>query len=546
MHITIRSISLAIFSISLVFLNQVSVLAQKGNKVVTVQETFEPSFRIEPLLHRITGRSGDVIPFEFTIESTNRTTNVEVVPIGLRQEITGGILHDAASPQADMIRLVTPNRLLLESNKSTKIEGVVRIPVGESKHYSFGIMVRDLGDQAPSNANTPNKTQATIRFVTQYVLRLDLQVEGSRGDQIQRIIVEDVKILSHKGRPQVQAILSNPTDTTFEFEFRSKISASPSDRSIKPIRMVMPIRSEVEDETRFIGRILPKSKIRMEEIVTDALASGQYAVESELYFENKIAAKKTHSIQVNAENFPAQEVLIAQVADGLQASPAQLELSQSRGGNRRLTVEFKNRSKFERSMTLKTVGLDGLAMTNATLQPSEFSLSAGASRKVTLTLKGQAKIEQAADYGFLSIESHAANKDFVESKQLPLALVYKKVSKTSLAVSPLAWDPNGKHPGFRTTIENNGEHHMPIEARLTLMSEEGIRIQSVAGFGKWLMPNAKESMLFRIDQPLLPGKYMIKCEIQTGEKPIVIDQEFAVSDVELAKPAKNLSAMQPR
>ncbi len=517
MQYTTRSISVACFCLCLVCWCETHVLAQRANKALTVQETFEPSFQIEPLLHRITGRSGDVIPFEFTIESANRTTNVEVVPIGLRQEITGGILHDPTSPHADMVRLVTPDRLLLESNKSTKIEGVVRIPNGESKHYSFGIMVRDLGAQPAANATSSTKTQATIRFITQYVLRLDLQVDGARGDQIQRINIDEVKIVPHNGRPQVQAILSNPTDTTFEFEFRSKIAASPSDRSIKPIRMFMPIRSDVEDETRFIGRILPRSKIRMESIISEALASGSYEIETELYFENKVAIKKTHSFQINAEDFPAQEVQVAQIADGLQASPAQLELSQSRGGSRRLTVEFKNRGKFDRSVSLKTTGIDGLAMTQASLQPSEFSLAPGASRKVTLTLKGQLKIDQPADYGFLSIESQATNKDFVESKQLPLALVYKKGSKTSLGVAPLVWDPNGKHPGFRTTVENHGDHHMPIDARLTLMSEEGIRIQSLAGFGKWLMPNAKESMLFRIDQPLLPGKYTITAKKFTSK-----------------------------
>jgi hypothetical protein len=543
MHYPIRSLVIACSYALLLFPG--SLLAQRANREISVQETFEPSFRIEPLMHRINGRAGDVIPFEFTIESANRSTNVEVFPIGLRQEITGGIVHDANSVHAEWVRLLTPNNLRLEANKSTKIEGVVRIPPGESKHYSMGIMVRDVGNQTPNSSNDPTKTQATIRFITQYMLRLDLEVEGARGDQIQRIIVEDLKIVSHQGRPLVQAILSNPTDTTFEFELRSKIASSASDRSAKPIRLAMPIRWDVEDESRFAGRILPRSRIRMEEFVGEALASGNYEVESEVFFEKKVALKKSHAVKVDAEEFPAQEVLIAQIAEGLQASPAQLELSQSRGGSRRLTLEFKNRSKTERSVNLKTIGLDGLAMNSATLQPSDFSIPGNASRKVTLTLKGQSKIEHAADYGFLSVETRAANKDFTESRKLPLALVYKKIPKTTLAVAPLVWDPNGKYPGFRTTIENTGDNHMPVDAKLSLVSDDGVRLQSSVGYGKWLMPKAKESMLFRIDQPLLPGKYMIKCEIQTGDKPIVFDQEFTVSDVELAKPSPKISSVRP-
>ncbi|MFN9417550.1 MAG: hypothetical protein ACK578_08665 [Pirellula sp.] len=543
MHYPIRTLVFAL--ITALLCCQEVLLAQKANREIRVQETFEPSFRIEPLMHRISGRSGDVIPFEFTLESSNQSTNVEVFSVGLRQEITGGILHDEDSTQVDWVRLVTPNKLSLEANKSTKIEGVVRIPAGEAKHFSMGIMVRDLGNQAPNNASDPSKTQATIRFITQYMLRLDLEVEGARGDQIQRIIVEDLKIVSHQGRPLIQAILSNPTDTTFEFEIRSKISTSPNERSAKPIRLAMPIRWDVEDDSRFAGRILPKSKIRMEEFVSEALATGTYEIETEIFFEKKVSLKKTYSIKVAAEEFPAQEVLIAQIAEGLQASPAQLELSQARGGNRRLILEFKNRSKTERTVALKAIGLDGLAMTAAMIQPSDFSIPANATRKVTLTLKGQSKIEQAADYGFLSVETRAANKDFTESRQLPLALVYKKVSKTTLAVAPLVWDPNGKYPGFRTTVENTGDNHMPVEARLSLVSEGGVRLQSLAGFGKWLMPKAKESMLFRIDQPLLPGKYTIKCEIQTGEKPIVFDQELPGSDVELAKPSPKISSVRP-
>ncbi len=50
----------------------------------------------------------------------------------------------------------------------------------------------------------------------------------------------------------------------------------------------------------------------MEEFVGEALASGNYEVESEVFFEKKVALKKSHAVKVDAEEFPAQEVLIAQ------------------------------------------------------------------------------------------------------------------------------------------------------------------------------------------------------------------------------------------
>ena len=68
-----------------------AALAQKagrGNQIV-VRESFEPTFRIEPLVNRLNGRSNEELPFKFNIESANRDTTVEIVPIGLAQDISG-------------------------------------------------------------------------------------------------------------------------------------------------------------------------------------------------------------------------------------------------------------------------------------------------------------------------------------------------------------------------------------------------------------------------------------------------------------------------
>lgn len=514
-------------------------------KRVAVQETFDPTFRIEPLSHRITGRGGDVIPFKFSIESANRDTTIEVVPVGLRQELTGMILHDVESAQADSIRLITPSTMNLNANKSSSIEGVVRLPSGDAKHHSLGILVKDIGNQAnvqPTfDADGKRKTQAAIRFITQYVLRLDLEIEGVRGEQGHRLVIEDVKITPLDGRPRLQAIISNPTDTTFEFEVRSKIAASPSDRSIKPLRLVMPVRSTVSDETRYVGRLLPKSRIRMEEMLSEAIAGGSYQVESELVYDGRVVSKKATQVEVDPEDFPAQEVLISQAAPGLQVSPSQIELSQLRGGNRRLTLLFKNTGKEDRNIKLSAVSDDGLQLAAAMFQPDEFRLAPGASRKVALTLKGQSGIEQAADYGQVLIETKSEKRDYTEAKRLPLALVYKKPPDTSISMSPLAWDPSGKYPCFRATIENTGESHMPIDARLTIVGETGGRVQLLGGFGKWLMPGTKTSLTFRMDQPLPPGNYQLKCELQTGSKPAVSEQTFTVTDMDSAANTKPVS-----
>ncbi len=87
----LRSITLAICMLagSLPF-----SLAWGQPQRVTVRESFEPTFHIEPLVQRLSGRRGSVLPFEFKVEATNRDTEVEVALVNLRQEITGQVVHD--------------------------------------------------------------------------------------------------------------------------------------------------------------------------------------------------------------------------------------------------------------------------------------------------------------------------------------------------------------------------------------------------------------------------------------------------------------------
>lgn len=534
MHSLVVTASLVLFATCIA--SPQAALAQKagrGNQVV-VRESFEPTFRIEPLVNRLNGRSNDELPFKFTIESANRETTVEIVPIGLAQDISGQVLHNAELKISDTIRLLTPQTLKLEANKSAYIEGLVKIPRGEAKHHSCGIMVRDIGSEnnlSPSfDPSGKRKTQAGIRFMTQYILRLDIEVDGTRGEQVQQLLIEEASIQPRNGRPLLQAIVTNPTDTTFEFELRARLRSSPSDRTAKQVSLVMPIRAANEDDSRKIGRILGKSRIRMEELLPETIAGGQYEVDLEIWSDQRAVKKKTIGIDVDAEDFPAQEVIIAQVGPGLQVSPAQLELSHLRGGSRRVSILLKNHGKEDRSVQLKALGEDELPLGSVTFQPSSVKLAPGASRKIAMTLIG-GQSEQTFSYGHVLIESQSDRKEFRDTKRLPLAILYKKGGETSINVSPLAWDPNGKYPAFRTTVENTGTLHFPIDARLTIASELGRRYQVLGGFGQWVMPGQKMQTSFRLDFPLPPDNYKLKCEFITGGDPAVVEQEFVVSDL---------------
>jgi len=387
---------------------------------VTVQETFDPTFKIEPLTQRIGGRGGEVVAFRFLIESANQPAEIEVVPVGLRQDLSGLILNDDTAGVADLVRLVTPAKMTLEPNKSSWVEGVVQIPKGDEQFHTIGLLVRDKGK---SNGLKPGVdengkpiTQATVQFMTQYLVRLDLVVDGVRGDTASKARIDELAIIPFRGRPKLQVVVANPTGTTFEFELKARLRSSPSDRSFAPLRLVVPIRASIETEERYTARILPKCRLRMEELLPEAIASGRYDADLELIVGGKTVLRKTIPVDVDAGDFPAQEVLIAQAAEGLQVSPAQIELSQVRGGTRRLTMLLKNSDKQLKTIDLRAVTASDLALSGVQVQPAQVTLPAGASRKVIVTMRGRGDTAQPVEYGQMVVECRNQGKDFVEMR----------------------------------------------------------------------------------------------------------------------------------
>jgi hypothetical protein len=507
-----------------------------ANQEIKVTESFAPTIKVEPLVHRLEGRPSDVIPFQFKVETSNRETEIEIIPVGLDQDLTGQIRHSERALQADLIRLITPTKMKVLANTPTMIEGAVRIPKGDARFHTLGVLVRDSGQgkdlNSQFNADGTPRTQAAVQFMTQYLLRLDLLVAGVRGEQGQQLAFDSLSMTPFEGRPRLQAIISNPTDTAFEFEVRARLRSSPSDRSFKPLRLTMPIRASVEDETRYTGRILPKSRVRMEELLPEAIAGGRYYCDLELVFENQVVSRKTFDIDVRAQDYPAQEVLIAQVGEDLQVSPAQVELSQLRGGSRRLTMLLKNSGRDTKLISLKAITASELEIGAVTIQPDEVQLAPGSSRKVAVTLRSQSTEQRFVEYGHLLVSAKSDDRDYHETRKLPLAVVLKKIPSTQITMTQLLWDSGSEYPGFRTKIDNLGDTHMPLQARLLVVGPNGRRYSIPSGFGRWLMPRSSTQLEFRFDQPLPPGEYQLRCELQQEGEPIVTQQQFVVSDLE--------------
>ncbi len=125
---------------------------QAGSNIeVTIQETFKPSFRVEPLVQRFSGRRGEVIPFRFLVESTSRDADIEILPIALKQDIDGKVLHVEDAIDQSILQLTTTGRQRVPRDVPFYVEGLLKVPGGITNFYSLGIMIRELG-QAQENA----------------------------------------------------------------------------------------------------------------------------------------------------------------------------------------------------------------------------------------------------------------------------------------------------------------------------------------------------------------------------------------------------------
>lgn len=510
-----------------------SVATAQLPRSVQVRETFEPTFHIEPLVQRLSGRRGSVQPFEFEVEATNRDTEVDVALVTLRQEITGQVVHDEARELSGSIQLLNPGRSKLPRNSPLKIAGLVRVPQGDANFYSFGILVRDIGNAPPPppklDINGKPITSAGVHFITQYVLRVDLEIEGARGDNASELSIEDAKLTTSKGLPKVSVVIRNPSDTAFEYQVKSRLR-SPQSPNLKPIRMTMPIRFAMETDERYLGRVLPKSSVRMEEFVSEPLMTGQYQMEVDLLMHDRVVKQRTFTISADANDFPAQQAMLSRAGEDLYAAPVYLEFSQLRGGQRRLTMEFSNTSDKPREMELEAQTERGTTMPGVSMAPSTFTLPPRGKRKVSITMHGKKDIQQPIEYGFIIVKNKTDDRGFTESGRMPVALHFAATPDPQLEMDTVRWF-EGEPGSFRTRVSNRGSFHAVLDAQLTIEAETGQRMQIPAGFGRWIMPGQDVELEFRPESILPPGNYRLTTELQNGPNPLIKTQQFTISDV---------------
>ncbi|MCA9192128.1 MAG: hypothetical protein KDB03_10210 [Planctomycetales bacterium] len=509
-----------------------------AQRELNVKKKFEPAFHIEPLVNRIKAKQGDVVQFQFEVMSVDKDSDIEVLLVGLRQEQTGQVYHDEALVDSDEIRLISAGRAAVARDVPYLIEGIIRVPSGEAKFHSYGILVRDFGTsrsrQPTFDPSGKELTTAGINFITQYLLRVDLEIQNARGDNVKELVLESGSVVAAMGKPQIVTVIRNPTASTFEFQIQAQLKRSPTDRSFQSASLVMPIRMTTESDERFVGRLLPYSSVFMQQLMSEPVLTGDYQLEVKLQSEGRVIQQKSFAVAVDSADFPAQETQLKQVGSGLYISPTAIEISQARGGTRRISVELMNQSDKPRVIDLSAISSRGTPFDVVQISPDKLTLAPGRSRKISLSLKRNSDRDQAIEYGQLLVSSQDPNQSYDEKSELPLAVTFAEPDPPVVDMEALRWVGTGKYPSFRAKVTNTGGSHLVLEARLLVIPERGERLELPAGYGQWLMPGESLDLDFRLARPLTPGNYRLICELQNNGVPIIRSETIEVTDFDAA------------
>lgn len=535
---------------------------------MTVRQKFDPRFRIEPLVQKLSGRMGDVLTFSFEATSKERPTRIEVIPVALKQLSNGQISFDETLETSDQIQLVSPNRMTLSAGQTVPVEGLIQIPARDAASNGlFGILVRDLGenDLAPTNRNVGAGAQ--VKFVTQYLVRLEVDVENARTENARRLVLSDVQVESRDGRPHLRARLSNPTGTPFILSASARFYSRYTRERMRPFGLTMPCRANSEGADRYEIMILPHSEIDLVEFVPSAVTSGRYQIDLDLNRGDSTVKHEVIDLVIDANTYPAQTVMIAELDNRLTISPAQIELSQIRGGNRRISLNLRNPTDRAAKIQLNVIpgvdipGVDQTVAPDASVdqagdanrppgafdanakdiivQPSTLTLSPGRSRKVSVTLRS-AKSTEPVQLATLDVQTRLDGRPETIKRRLPIAIVRGTGAIASAELSQIRFSDGDDSPRFLVDVANLGNRHLPLIARLVITGQSGTRQEIQGGFSQWLLPGETSAIEFPLPESLAPDTYELRCEVQVAGEVESIRQIIEVgseSEQSAARPA---------
>lgn len=481
---------------------------------ITFTDSVERSFNIEPVVHRFQGRRGEIIPFSFQITSTGKPLNLSIMLVSLRQEESGIIMHDVHTPPPQQIRFTTETSFSLAPGQSRTLAGEITVPISKTNYLSYGVLVRDQGsinELTNQNSSNDTSTRASVKFVTQYLLRVDIETRGSELGELQQMKMVDGIVKSINGMPIAEAYLENPTDMALECTVRGEIN-SPNLVRAKPFYLGLQSRAGLSGNDRHLVRLMPHSRVRLSAPIDDLLLPGEQILNLDLMFQQRRLIEQSFTFEVNPGQFPALETQTAHLANRLAAEPAQIELGLTRGARRTLALRLMNNSDVEQTLVLEPRDLNGQITEKVKLSSDSVTLAPGRYKNVRVTL-GNSN-ETSAAYGVVAVLSQAG-QTIQSAGEIPLALFFAEPSPPQITLAPMQALASGDGTGFRVTVHNRGVGYVPIDAELRISSLSGGSLVMADGFGKWLAPGQDRHLDFVPEKRLPDGEYQLSLFVRT-------------------------------
>ncbi len=444
--------------------------------------------------------------------------DIDAAGIRLRQEESGIILHDESGAQAEEITFTSATHFKLAPGESHEITGNVTIPLAKSNFLSFGVLVRDNGqvsaDDNPQNLD-PSKTNATIRFVTQYVLRIDIETGEKDLSEMSQITFEGGAIRNVQGMPVAVAYLVNPTNFAFECQVNGQIESSTSS-SPTPFRMGLPSRVNLIGDDRYLVRIMPQSRVAIQAEVEELLFPGNQGLHLSVSNGRRALAEQNFSINIHSGDFPALETKLAYLGTDLSIEPAQIQMGQIASADRTAILKFTNSATEESKVDVEVRDLQGNPIDKVRLSSKSFSVRAGRSNNVRATLLTDKDLNQPI-YGKILVRKTDTNGN-VTTESLPLALLFGAPPKPQIELAELESVEVAGVTSFRVRVTNRGVGYVPVHAELSVADSQGRVMRLSDGYGKWLVAGETRELKFAPEVRLPAGEYQLSLRLKTTDE----------------------------
>lgn len=484
---------------------------------VRVQRQVKPAFIINPLVHRLTARRGQLLTYEFEIESNARPTRLEISPVAMLQQEHGVIMPDPDAVPPGAVEMLTPANVSLQVGESHRIRCRLRVPPLNAPFLSFGVLVKELPPEPDRNNKGADSPQVGIRFLTQYLLRADVRVLGVPGDTVRSLEIDAGRLVSRDGNAVIQAYVNNPTDTSMEFQMKATLVSAETGRRY-PTKLWMPVRASQPEPDRYRVRILGQTRLRLEGGLPEPVFPGDYDLELELVYQNRVYRKASFRMTIQSGDFPAQDATIVRVTRDIALEPPHVELSLRKGGSRLQSFTIVNGSQQKIVAAIRPRAFQGELSNWLAFKPEVVELQPGRKRKV-LVMLGNKRDFTEHSYALAEVTVRPEIGEAIGTQQIPIALLANSDSTEVVQSAPnLEWKINAAEAGFELPIRNTGRRHLELQGRLSLRDQFGRGFVVEDGYGRWVLPGQQDRLWFRFPQLPPPGTYEVRAEISQGEQ----------------------------